>query len=158
MTNYYNSGLYMESFFTQYRHLCLDFDHILEEMLTCSYGLFQKYYSRDLDYKDDDDLKEQICNLFIDDIACYSLYFQPQIFDEEIALECSLTPFTHDGLSLLALSGWGADLSPKLDAYQGLTHNTIDENSCLFSDFDYFQGLLGENLTNKVLQTISYNK
>ena len=69
MTNYYNSGLYMESFFTQYRHLCLDFDHILEEMLTCSYGLFQKYYSRDLDYKDDDDLKEQICNLFIDDIA-----------------------------------------------------------------------------------------
>ena len=51
MTNYYNSGLYMESFFTQYRHLCLDFDHILEEMLTCSYGLFQKYYSRDLDYK-----------------------------------------------------------------------------------------------------------
>ena len=23
-------------------------------MATCSYGLFQKYYSRDLDYKDDD--------------------------------------------------------------------------------------------------------
>ncbi|WP_322777544.1 hypothetical protein, partial [Candidatus Megaera venefica] len=63
-----------------------------------------------------------------------------------------------DGLSLLALSGWGADLSPKLDAYQGLIHKTIDENSCLFSDFDYFQGLLGENLTNKVLQAISYNK
>ncbi len=158
MTNYYNSGLYMESFFTQYRHLCLDFDHILEDMLTCSYGLFQKYYSRDLDYKDDDDLKEQICNLFIDDIACYSLYFQPQIFDEETALECSLTPFTHDGLSLLALSGWGADLSPKLDAYQGLIHKTIDENSCLFSDFDYFQGLLGKTLTQKVLQAISYKK
>ena len=73
-------------------------------------------------------------------------------------MECSLTPFTHDGLSLLALSGWGADLSPKLDAYQGLIHKTIDENSCLFSDFDYFQGLLGENLTNKVLQAISYTE
>jgi len=158
MTNYYNSGLYMESFFTKHKHLGLDYDYLLDEMLGCNYHLFLKHYSDDLDYKNDDDLKEQICNLFIDDIACYSLYFQPQIFDEEIALECSLTPFTHDGLSLLALSGWGADLSPKLDAYQGLTHNTIDENSCLFSDFDYFQGLLGENLTNKVLQAISYNK
>ena len=158
MTNYYNSGLYMESFFTKHKHLGLDYDYLLDEMLGCNYHLFLKHYSDDLDYKNDDDLKEQISNLFLENIDYYPTYFQPLIFNEEIALECSLTPFTHDGLSLLALSGWGADLSPKLDAYQGLTHKTIDENSCLFSDFDYFQGLLGENLTNKVLQAISYNK
>ena len=146
----------MESFFTQYRHLCLDFDHILEEMLTCSYGLFQKYYSRDLDYKDDDDLKEQICNLFLENIDYYPTYFQPLIFNEEIALECSLTPFTHYELNLLALSGCGMDFSPRLDAYQALTDNTIDERSYLFLDFDYFEYVVGKTLTERVLEAIAY--
>jgi len=146
----------MESFFTQYRHLCLDFDHILEEMLTCSYGLFQKYYSRDLDYKDDDDLKEQISNLFLENINYYPTYFQPLIFNEEIALECSLTPFTHHELNLLALSGCGMDFSPRLDTYQALTDHTIDERSYLFLDFDYFEYVVGKNLTQKVLEAIDH--
>ena len=34
----------------------------------------------------------------------------------------------------------------------------VPAHPILFSNFDYFQGLLGENLTNKVLQAISYNK
>ena len=146
----------MESFFTQYRHLCLDFDHILEDMLTCSYGLFQKYYSRDLDYKNDDDLKEQISNLFLENIDYYPTYFQPLIFNEEIALECNLTPFTHYELNLLALSGCGMDFSPRLDTYQALTDHTIDERSYLFLDFNYFEYVVGKNLTQKVLEAIGH--
>jgi hypothetical protein len=68
MTNYYNSGLYMESFFTKHKHLGLDYDYLLDEMLGCNYHLFLKHYSDDLDYKNDDDLKEQISNLFLENI------------------------------------------------------------------------------------------
>ena len=94
MTNYYNSGLYMESFFTKHKHLGLDYDYLLDEMLGCNYHLFLNHYSDDLDYKNDDDLKEQISNLFLENIDYYPTYFQPLIFNEEIALECNLTPFT----------------------------------------------------------------
>jgi hypothetical protein len=59
-------------------------------------------------------------------------------------------------LCLIAISLCGSDLSPRLDAYQALTNNTIDENSYLFSDFDYFQSVVGKELTEKVLQAISY--
>ena len=47
------------------------------------------------------------------------------IFDKEIALECGLTPFKYSELNLLALSGYGMDLSPRLDAYQVLTDHTV---------------------------------
>ncbi len=156
MTNYYNSGLYMESFFTKHKHLGLDYDYLLDEMLGCNYHLFLKHYSDDLDYKNDDDLKEQISNLFLENIDYYPTYFQPLIFNEEIALECSLTPFTHYELNLLALSGCGMDFSPRLDTYQALTDHTIDERSCLFLDFNYFEYVVGKNLTQKVLEAIDH--
>ena len=101
-------------------------------------------------------LKEQISNLFLENIDYYPTYFQPLIFNEEIALECSLTPFTHYELNLLALSGCGMDFSPRLDAYQALTDNTIDERSYLFLDFDYFEYVVGKTLTEKVLEAIDH--
>ena len=89
------------------------------------------------------DLKEQISNLFLENIDYYPTYFQPLIFNEEIALECSLTTFTHHELNLLALSGCGMDFSPRLDTYQALTDHTIDERSYLFLDFNYFEYVVG---------------
>jgi hypothetical protein len=50
----------MESFFTKQKHLGLDYDYLLDEMLGCNYHLFLKHYSDDLDYKNDDDLKDSV--------------------------------------------------------------------------------------------------
>ena len=54
------------------------------------------------------------------------------------------------------ISGCGMDFSPRLDAYQALTNNTIDERSYLFLDFDYFEYVVGKTLTERVLEAISY--
>lgn len=158
MSNYYNSGLYLEPFFTKHKNLALDCGDLIEEMLECNYHLFQEYYSDDLEYKNDDDLKEQISDFFLEKIDYYPTYFQPLIFKEEIALECDLTPFKHNGLSLLALSGCGMDFSPRLDAYQALTDRTIDKRSYLFLDFNYFKYVVGKTLTEKVMDAISYSR
>lgn len=68
-----------------------------------------------------------------------------------------LIPFTSDRLNLLALAGCGMDLSPKLDAYQALTDNTIDKGSRLFTDNGYFKHVVGSSLAKKVKQAVSYD-
>jgi hypothetical protein len=62
----------------------------------------------------------------------------------------------HQGTKLLALSGCGMDLSPRLDAYQALTDTTIDKTSYLFTRPDYFEYVLGSTVVEKVKQVISY--
>jgi hypothetical protein len=47
------------------------------------------------------------------------------------------------------------DLSPRLDAYQALTDNSIDAASDLFQDFKRFESVTGTSLTQKVLAAIS---
>ena len=76
-------------------------------------------------------------------------------FNEAVALECGLTPFSYKGKNMLALSGCGTDLTPTLDAYQALVHKTIDSNSRFFSTDKYFEYLVGEDLAKKVLEAIS---
>jgi hypothetical protein len=66
MTNYYDSGLYSEPFFIKHKHLELDYYCILEEMIgSDDFHLFAEYYGDDLDYRDDDDLREQIGRWFV---------------------------------------------------------------------------------------------
>ena len=157
MTNYYDSGLYSEPFFIKHKHLELDYYCILEEMIGSNdFHLFAEYYGDDLDYRDDDDLREQIGDLFLEKISYWSTYFEPLIFNKKIALECDLTPFVHQGTKLLALSGCGMDLSPRLDAYQALTDTTIDKTSYLFTRPDYFEYVLGSTVVEKVKHVISY--
>ena len=51
MTNYYNSGLYIESFFTKHKHLGLDYDYLIDEMLGCNYHFDERsYLFLDFDY------------------------------------------------------------------------------------------------------------
>ncbi len=51
------------------------------------------------------------------------------------------------------------DLSPRLDAYQALSHKTIDRNSRLFSTANrldkYFEYVVGKELAEEVLKAIS---
>jgi hypothetical protein len=74
----------------------------------------------------------------IDNIFMWMTYFEPRIYNEEIALRCNLIPFglynasTDETTKLLAYGGCGMNMSPRLEAYQYLTAQTIDDNSLLY--------------------------
>lgn len=98
----------------------------------------------------EDEIENMVTEIFWEKLSYQDVYFEPIIFDEEKALLCGLTPFTYKGINLLALSGGGMNLSPRLDAYQFLTHKTIDKNSLFFSDEKYFKYVVGEKIMNKI--------
>ena len=157
MTNYYNSGLYLEPFFIKHKYLELDYCSIHQELIDSSdFHLYTEYYGGELEFEGEEDLREQAVDLVLEKISYWSTYFEPLIFNKKIALECDLTPFVHQGTKLLALSGCGMDLSPRLDAYQALTDTTIDKTSYLFTRPDYFEYVLGSTVVEKVKQVISY--
>lgn len=77
-------------------------------------------------------------------LAYWTIYFEPRIFDEDVAHQCGLFPFQYTGnprrdLNLLALGGCGMDLSPRLDTYQAIVSNTLPSDSKAFSDPKYFE-------------------
>ena len=162
MTRFYNSGLYFTPFFTKHKEVNLTlFDNeYLHDEVEYNADLFAEYFKERLVEQCKYNPSRKVNNEFLKYIPTWSKYYEPLVFKEEIALECGLIPFILkvDRLCLLAVSVCGSDLSPRLDAYQALTDNTIDENSYLFSDFDYFQEILGKNLTQKVLEAISYTE
>lgn len=157
---FYSSGLYREPFYKKH-HLYME-DINIEDV----------YYNRELllevwsedeedikgedEYEKEDRLFEQVEQDFWENLSFYNTYYEPIIFDERIALECGLTPFTYDDKELLALSGGGMDLSPKLDAYQVLTQRKIDPDSEFFSvnNQDYFRSVIGDEIMNKMTKIL----
>lgn len=80
------------------------------------------------------------------------------IFDERIALECFLTPFLYKEIPMLSLEHGNTNLSARLDAYQVLAHNTIDQNSKFFNskcEKYFLSAYLGKNVTKKLMQVLS---
>jgi len=155
MTRYFNSGLYIEAFFTEHEIDFYSRDGEIEKV-EYNYDLLAKHYKDDfgLEYKNEDDECEQVHETFWESLSYWLVYFEPLVFDEEIALECALTPFMYDETCLLALSGCGMDLSPRLDAYQALTDGTIDKHSRVLSDSSYFDDVVGKETTAKVLKVL----
>ena len=88
-------------------------------------------------------------------LAYWTIYYEPDIFDENIAWEVGLFPFEYDGLALLALGGCGMDLSPKLDAYQALTDGSIPARSEFLKNPNYAKYVVGEETFNKVMKAIT---
>ena len=164
----FNSGLYETPFFTKHKidfseefgngNIYMDFDDFI-------YPYEIEYNEGDLNENLTDEEKEEI-EIAKEDIrhdyheraSWLPTVFEPSIFNEKIALECGLIPFTleteDETLQLLALGGCGMNLSPKLDAYQFLTHNTIDKNSLYFTDQNYFTGVVGKSVTNQIKRTL----
>ena len=94
---------------------------------------------------------------FWESLSLWLIYFEPIIFNEAIALECGLTPFTHEGKGMLALSGCGMDLSPRLDSYQALVDGTIDKHSRFFSNPNYFESVVGgKDMVQRVREAVSH--
>lgn len=160
MTNYYNSGLYVEAFFTKHR---IDVRKSYDK-ISYNYPLISEYFAIDWDEQDEDEISELVDEEFWDSLSMWMVYFEPLIFNEQVALECGLTPFSYyceisdRELQLLALSSCGRDLSPRLDAYQALTDKTIDKNSKFFGDEhsgNYFTYVVGQDIAQRVNQALA---
>jgi hypothetical protein len=177
MTNFYNSGLYTQPFYNKISNLVFDEDFLLDTIIN-NYDVFFKYYSCEIEEvgQAESEVIRQMFYLSLKRISGKCLYFKPLIFDADIALECGLTPLVtpdikinnnalyrscHNFINILILSSRIGekvqimDLSPRLDAYQALTDNSIDAASDLFQDLKRFESVIGKSLTQKVLAAIS---
>lgn len=161
MTRYFNSGLYEDAFYTKHQ-LSLHNNWNVYKNIEYDRHLLAEYHKDKLyfSYSDNNDKGEQeIDELFWNALSHCSIYFEPLVFDEEIALKCGLTPFIYKDKNLLALSGCGIDFSPRLDAYQALTHKTIDRNSRFFFTANrpdkYFEYAVSKELAEEVLKAIA---
>ena len=177
MTNFYNSGLYTQPFYNKISNLVFDEDFLLDT-ITDNYDGFFKYYSCEIEEvgQAESEVIRQMFYLSLKRISGKCLYFKPLIFNADIALECGLTPLVtpdikinnnalyrscHNFINILILSSRTEekvqimDLSPRLDAYQALTDNSIDAASDLFQDLKRFESVIGKSLTQKVLSAIS---
>ena len=145
-----------------YKKIVLDFNIKDHADIGIRYNLYQYvgYYAFIKGIDITPPIESKLSELIWHDISNNTSYYKPLIFDSLVALKCNLFPFQWQGKGLLATSSCitylPGTISPRLDAYQALTNNTIDENSYLFSDFDCFQSVIGKELTEKVLQAISY--
>ncbi len=164
LTNYYNCELYTEPFFTTHI-LDVDINKLRNSRIKYNASLLADYYRSTEDnvkYSDEIDKQKKVDELFWRDFTyyrSYRKYLEPLIFDETIALACNLIPFNYEGLELLAIGKTQLDELPRLDAYQVITHNTIDENSDIFWDLNNFEETLGDEISGRVLrilQMISY--
>ena len=171
---FFNSGLYNEpSFYKQYEveHVFdnIDDDWSYREYVSYNFDLMKTRYSEvELNNLDEDGVNEFIDNDFFEDINDHHTLFEPLIFNEEIALDCGLIPFNYNfelfgNANFLALGNSGFDPSIKtnllfkLDAYQVLTDNSIDEFSPFFGTYsrDIAKRVLGDEVYNKVIETIN---
>ncbi|WP_375319053.1 hypothetical protein [Candidatus Tisiphia endosymbiont of Oplodontha viridula] len=158
MIQYFNSGLYIFPFYTTHK---LDFSVTNSEDIEYNRELLAEYYAldRDLKYQDENDKWEQVDEMLWQDLESGGYtYFEPKVFDERIALECFLTPFRYKERPMLSLEPGNMDLSARLDAYQVLAHNTIDQHSKFFGskcEKYFLSAYLGESVTKKLMQVLS---
>ena len=150
---FYSSGLYREPFYKKH-HLYMEDINI--EDVYYDRELLSEVWSEDEEDEKGDRLFELVHQRFWENLSLYNTYYEPMIFDEGFALECELTPFKYDDMGLLALSGCGMDLSPKLDAYQVLTQRKIDPDSEFFSvnNQEYFRSVIGDEIMNKMTKIL----
>ena len=177
MAKFSNSGLYKQPFYKKVSDLVYDQDFLLDTLCD-NYEVFFKHYASEIEELGETKSKiiNQITDLLLLKLYGERLYFEPLIFNPDIALECGLIPLTtpnirinnnslyrscKDFINVLILpSGtflkiWTERLYPKLDAYQALTDNSIDKESYLFKDLEHFEAVVGKSLTQKVVNAIS---
>ena len=157
----FNSGLYETPFFTKHK---VDFSeefgngNIYMNFEDFIFPHEIEYHQGDLNENLTDEEKEDIQHDYYERASEGQTVFESIIFNEKIALECGLIPFTleteDETLQLLALGRCGMNLSPRLDAYQFLTHNTIDKNSLYFTDQNYFTHILGDGITKQIKRAL----
>jgi len=101
----------------------------------------------DCDYPD-----EVVDNNTYEALAYWTIYWNPNYEDAEIAQFVGLTAFKFRDEFYLALGGCGMDLSPKLDAYIALTVGVIPSDSEFFRQSDYFKSVVSEKVYDRIIK------
>ncbi|HJD59957.1 MAG TPA: hypothetical protein LFW20_04805 [Rickettsia endosymbiont of Omalisus fontisbellaquei] len=160
--SYYTIDSHKKVFYIDYTVDFLRKEKYLREEVKYNRELLLEHYKEELEYIEDEDKKlEEIDRIFWESLNHWLIYFEPLIYNEEIALRCGLIPFEYQGKKLLAFSAYKIDLVPRmdlrfrLDAYRLLTFSTIDRKSRIFTCpyyRKYFKNIVGEEITKKILQ------
>ncbi len=155
MSNYSNKD---QTFF---KKIILDFNiNDTTESMGIKYNLYQYagYYSLIKGIEITPPIKSKVEEIIWQNISFNTTYYEPRIYDSLIALKCNLLPFVWQGHQLLASSlnpYWQHIINIRLDAYQALTHKTIYKKSLLFTEFNFFERVIGKELTKKILEATS---
>ena len=137
----------------------------LEDKLGINLAIIEEMIYNEIDDMDFKALEDYLESLFgiscseeyfdeIETLAYWTTYFKPCYENEDIAWKVGLFPFRFDGDFYLALGGCGMDLSPKLDAYQALTDNTIPSFSQFIRQPDYAKYVVGSKVFEEVMKAI----
>jgi len=116
---------------------CLNFFEV-ESSLKTSFGI-----------QDTDNAFNEIAAM-----AYWTIYFKPDVEDEDVAWRVGLLPFKFNDTFYLALGGCGMDLSPRLDAYQALVSGTLPRNTRFIDDQGYAKYVVGEKTYNEVMEAV----
>lgn len=158
MNNKIDNGNYKDDFFTKHE-IDLVSDYHMQDSVYYDYELIADYceYVLKYEFEDESDKVDQVEQFFWESLTYRTTYFEPMIFNAEVALDCDLIPFTYEGKNLLALRGCGMDLTSRLDAYQLLVDNSVDKNSRLLksNNDDYLESVLDAELLQKVRRILS---
>lgn len=89
---------------------------------------------------------------YIENVLMYNTVYSPYKEDEDIAIEVGLPFFYFKDEFFLALGTIGMDMSPKLDAYQFLTSNSLPSSSQWYNELnqEYFRYVVGSEVYNKM--------
>jgi hypothetical protein len=183
MTKFYNSGLGEVSiyskqygqypFYTAYYLSDYFSDSCLteQEKVTCllkeinyNLPLLTKHYRTTcgINYGNSKDIHQKIRDQFelnlTKSLNWHWNYYESLVWDENIAIECDLVPFQFGGMNLLSAGWLNNEINfLKLESYELLVHNTIDENGDFFDslDEDYIISVLKKETVEKVLNRLS---
>lgn len=141
-------------------------DEVYDDTLLNSNEAYQSELEGITDEDEIKEKKDEIRNKYIDEarkeveesLTYWTVYFKCYQEDIDIAIKCGLIPFTFDDEFYLALGGCGMDLSPRLNAYQALTNNSIPSSSQLLTDENYFSHVVGTEITEEVKNAIKRKK
>ena len=100
-----------------------------------------------------DELSEEAILNVLYDLESSRSHYKPAIADVHKAIKCQLMPFYLYNELYLATGEIERDLTPRFDAYQMLTINTVPEGSWLFSDREYFEKIVGQKVTEEAIES-----
>ena len=95
MAKFSNSGLYKQPFYKKVSDLVYDQDFLLDTLCD-NYEVFFKHYASEIEELGEtkSQIINQITDLLLLKLYGERLYFDPLVFNPDIALECGLIPLT----------------------------------------------------------------
>lgn len=101
-------------------------------------------------------IKNKVISALSWDLNTWDLYVEPLVFDEKVALECALIPFSFREVKLLSLTGHRAYFNYRIDAYEVLTCGRMNKDSGYFkkNEKPYFRYIVGEEVYQRIVLTL----